>query len=58
MRKMLPLEGQCEDGMTCARTADRSLYFLLLAVKWTLEPLLPREKTGVVGNPGNLPPST
>ena len=40
-----PLRDRCEDGMTCARTADRSLYFLLLAVEWMLEPLLPREKT-------------
>jgi hypothetical protein len=36
---------QCEDGMTCARAADRSLCFLLLAVEWMLEPLLLREKT-------------
>jgi hypothetical protein len=40
-----PSRDQCEDGMTCARTADRFLYFLLLTVEWMLEPLLPREKT-------------
>jgi hypothetical protein len=45
VRPLCPLlRDQCEDGMTCARTADRSLYFLLLAVEWMLEPLLPREK--------------
>jgi hypothetical protein len=44
--RMPPPRGTDANGMTCARTADRSLYFLLLAVEWMLvEPLLSRAKT-------------